>query len=106
MYGLVAQAFRRAQFEELIYEDGTQLPRGTLKRKTPRERQRKPYSRQAARRLIYDLRVVLDARVWIAIAFFTGMREARSAGGAGGTGTARLVPSPRFMCTPSTTTCR
>jgi integrase len=56
------------------------LPRGTLRRKTARGNRRQPYTRQEAHALIHDARIPVDARAWIALAFFTGMREGEICG--------------------------
>lgn len=80
VYGIVRRAFARAAFEELIGEDPSKLPRGTLRRKTARANQRQPYTRAEAHALIYDERIPMDTRVWNALAFFTGMRQGEICG--------------------------
>lgn len=79
IYGLVRQAFGRAAFEEVIDKSPTDdIPKGTIKWKS--RKKRKPYSREDASKLMTDERIPWDFRVWIALAFFTGMREGEVCG--------------------------
>lgn len=73
-YSLVRQAFKRAAIEKLIASDPTELPKGTIKWKSPRSSRRRPYTRAEAHALMTDERVPPEARVWMAISFYTGMR--------------------------------
>lgn len=74
LYSLVRQAFKRAVIEKLIATDPTELPKGTIKWKSPRSARRRPYTRVEAHALMTDERVPPEARVWMAISFYTGMR--------------------------------
>lgn len=79
IYGLVRQAFGRAAFERVIDANPCDdLPRGSVKWKS--RRKRKPYSREEVRRLMACEAVPLDYRVFIALAFYTGMREGEVCG--------------------------
>lgn len=80
VYGIMAGAFRRAAFDEVIPEDPTPLPRGTLKRKTASSNRRRPYPRHEAKLLVSDERIAWKQRVWNALAFYTGMREGEVCG--------------------------
>jgi integrase len=80
VYGVMAGAFRRAAFDEVIGADPTPLPRGTLKRKTARANKRRPYPRHDAKLLVSDERIPWKQRVWNALAFYTGMREGEVCG--------------------------
>lgn len=80
VYGVVASAFRRAQIEELIHEDITKLPRGTLTRKTAPGNRRKPYQRAEMHALLTCGALRPDTRIFVALAFFTGMREGEICG--------------------------
>jgi integrase len=71
--GIMRGAFRRAVFERVLDADPTQLPRGEIKWKS--RRKRRPYTREEVKTLVRDSRIPWDARVFIALAFYTGMRE-------------------------------
>lgn len=80
VYGLVTAAFRRALFEELIAEDVTKLPGGTLSRKSSPANRRKPYTRAEVLKVTTCPKVRIDHRVWLWLAFYTGMREGEICG--------------------------
>jgi len=78
VYGVLRQAFLRAVFEGVIDSDPTVLPRGTIKWKS--RNKRRPYSREDVRALLSDTRIPRDIRTFLAIAFYTGMREGEICG--------------------------
>jgi integrase len=80
VYGVVCGAFRRALFEEVIAQDVTVLPKNTLRRHTASSNQRKPYTRAEVHQIMSCEKVPLGYRMWIAIAFYTGMREGEVCG--------------------------
>lgn len=80
VYGIVSGAFRRAAFDEVIDEDPTPLPKGTLKRKTANKNRRRPYPRHEAKVLVSDQRIDQKQLVWNALAFYTGQREGEVCG--------------------------
>ena len=82
VYGLVQGAFARAVIEEIIADNPFQLARAAakLKTKTSGANKRHPYSRDDARKLTSDESVLLDIRVWLALAFYAGMREGEICG--------------------------
>jgi len=80
LYSLVRQAFKLAVVERLIPRDPTELPKGTIKWKSPKASRRRPYTRAEAHALMTDERVPPEGRVWMALAFYTGMRLGEVAG--------------------------
>lgn len=78
VYGVWKQAFKRAVFEGVIDSDPTILPRGSIRWKS--RNKRKPYPREDALKLIRSEAIPWDMRVWIAVAFYTGMREGEVCG--------------------------
>lgn len=77
--GIVLACLRRATFEGLVFEV-FDLPRGTLRRKTAPQNRRKPYSREEVAAILRHAHPRPDDSVWLALAFFTGMREGEICG--------------------------
>lgn len=79
IFTVVNQAFKRAVFEELRSDNPcAHLPPGTIIR--TKGKQRLPYSRAEARQILACDDIPLPVRIWIAIAFYTGMREGEICG--------------------------
>jgi integrase len=76
--GVLRTMFRDARIHELTAIDPCELPAGTLRRGTSAPRE--PYASSEVAILTSDSRVDWDARVWVALAFFTGMREGEVCG--------------------------
>jgi integrase len=79
IFTVVRAGFKRAVFEELRPDDPcAALPPGTIRRGTSKARQ--PYSRSEARAVLECASNPLPVRVWLALAFYTGMREGEVCG--------------------------
>lgn len=79
IFTVVRAGFKRAVFEELRPDDPcASLPPGTIRRGTSKARQ--PYSRAEARTILECDKNPLPVRVWLAMAFYTGMREGEVCG--------------------------
>jgi integrase len=79
IFTVVRAGFKRAVFEELRPDDPcAALPPGTIRRGTSKARQ--PYSRAEARTVLECDKNPLPVRVWLALAFYTGMREGEVCG--------------------------
>ncbi|HKY41357.1 MAG TPA: tyrosine-type recombinase/integrase [Polyangiaceae bacterium] len=78
-FTVVNQAFKRAVFEEMRQDNPcASLPPGTIIR--AKGKQRQPYSRAEVRQLMACEENPLPVRVWLALAFYTGMREGEICG--------------------------
>jgi integrase len=79
IFTVVRAGFKRAVFEELRPDDPcASLPPGTIRRGTSKARQ--PYSRAEVRAVLTCDTNPLPVRVWLALAFYTGMREGEICG--------------------------
>lgn len=78
IYGIVSTMVRDARIAELVPSDPCVLPKGTLTRRS--RNRRTPYEARDVAALLMDERVASDVRVWIALAFLTGMREGEVCG--------------------------
>ena len=74
--GSIRTMFGDAHFNQVIFTNPYVLPRGTLKRKS---KKRQPYQGPDVLALLSD-KVTLSRRVFIWLAFFTGMREGEICG--------------------------
>lgn len=77
--GVVLACLRRAEFEGLAF-DKFDLPRGTLTRKTAPGNRRKPYQRDEVSKILGHGYQRPDVRVFLALLFYTGMREGEVCG--------------------------
>lgn len=81
IYGLVRTMCRDARIAEVLLVDACLVPRGLLKGGPGRDSTPTvPYRPEAVRALCFDPAVAPDARVFNAIAFFTGNREGEICG--------------------------
>ncbi len=79
IHTVVRAGFKRSVFEGLRSDDPYAfLPLGTIRRGTSKARQ--PYSRAEARSVLECAANPLPVRVWLALAFYTGMREGEICG--------------------------
>jgi len=78
VFTIVRGGFRRAVFEEVIGQDPCVLERGTIRRKGGRRRT--AYTRAEARQIMGCPDNPLPVRVWLCLAFYTGMREGEICG--------------------------
>lgn len=77
--GIVLACLRRATFEGLAFET-FELPKGTLTRRTAPGNRRKPYPREDVAAIFRFAHPRPDECVWLALAFYTGMREGEICG--------------------------
>lgn len=78
IYGAVRTMLRDARIQELLPSDPCVLPRGTIKRRVTTRRL--PYEAHEGAKLTTDERIAPAFRVWIALAFYTGMRQGEVCG--------------------------
>jgi integrase len=74
IYGVMRQAYARAEFEEHIEKNPCALPKGTIRWSSSKKNRRTPYTRPEAQLLTTDARINPDQLVWNALAFYTGER--------------------------------
>jgi integrase len=77
-YTAIRTMFRDAQIAELIAVSPCVIPRGVVRHRTVTKKV--PYERDEASKLVRDLRVESNKRVFAAMLFFTGMRTGEVAG--------------------------
>lgn len=78
IYGVLRTAYRDATIAEMMPSDPCVLPHGMFARKA--RRRPAPYSADEAKALIRCEKLPPDERIWIALAFLTGMREGEVCG--------------------------
>jgi len=79
IYGVVQRLFRQARVEGLMRGNPCELPAELTPSNRARSK-RKPYTGDEVVTLTTDERIRLDARMWIALAFYTGEREGEVCG--------------------------
>lgn len=78
--GLLSTMFRTAKLEEVVLSNPCELPRGAIKRRSSASKARAPYALDAIVTVLGCEEVPLVARVFAALAFYTGMREGEICG--------------------------
>lgn len=79
IYSVLARLFKSARIAGLMRGNPCELDRTTKPTNKARSR-RKPYTAADVETLTTDERIRPDARMWIALAFYTGMREGEICG--------------------------